>query len=402
MRILIALTYYRPHYSGLTIYTERVARALAERGHQVTVLTSRFDENLAPREDCNGVEVIRPKVWFHVSKGVIMPAMWVQAWKLSRQADVIHLHVPQLDAAPISLMGKLLGKPVVLTYHCDLRLPSGFVHFLANQVSNLANHVTALAADVIVQNSRDYAEHSAFLRPYLEKLHPIYPPVEVAPLTREDSLAFRHKYNLQEGERVIGVAARLATEKGIEYLAQALPIVLRAFPRARVLFVGPYQNVVGEEAYARRVAALIEPLQDRWSFLGVVSPLEMSAFFHASEVLVLPSINSTESFGIVQVEAMTCGTPVVATDLPGVRVPVLETGAGRIVPPCDAAALAKALIAVLERPDDYRGQMEKIVLLSTPEAVANEYEAIFASLLEGERSNTFEKGEARSKLTEYR
>jgi glycosyltransferase involved in cell wall biosynthesis len=276
------------------------------------------------------------------------------------------------------------------------------VHFLANQVSNLANHVTALAADVIVQNSRDYAEHSAFLRPYLEKLHPIYPPVEVAPLTREDSLAFRHKYNLQEGERVIGVAARLATEKGIEYLAQALPIVLRAFPRARVLFVGPYQNVVGEEAYARRVAALIEPLQDRWSFLGVVSPLEMSAFFHASEVLVLPSINSTESFGIVQVEAMTCGTPVVATDLPGVRVPVLETGAGRIVPPRDAAALAKALIAVLERPDDYRGQMEKIVLLSTPEAVANEYEAIFASLLEGERSNTFEKGEARSKLTEYR
>ena len=109
MRVLIALTYYRPHYSGLTIYTERVARALAERGHQVTVLTSRFDENLAPREDCNGVQVIRPKVWFHVSKGVIMPSMWLQAWKLARQSDVIHLHVPQLDAAPIALMGKLLA-----------------------------------------------------------------------------------------------------------------------------------------------------------------------------------------------------------------------------------------------------------------------------------------------------
>jgi len=402
MRILIALTYYRPHYSGLTIYTERVARTLADRGHQVTVLTSRFDEELAPREDCNGVEVIRPRVWFHVSKGVIMPSMWLQAWKLARQADVIHLHVPQLDAAPIALMSKLLAKPVVLTYHCDLRLPSGFVHSLANQVSNLANHITALAADVIVQNSRDYAEHSSFLRSYLKKLHPLYPPVEVAPVTQADLLAFRRKYGLQEGDHIIGVAARLATEKGVEYLAQALPTVLERFPRARVLFVGPYQNVVGEEAYARHVAALIEPLQDHWTFLGIVPPLEMSAFFHESEVLVLPSINSTESFGIVQVEAMTCGTPVVATDLPGVRIPVRETSAGRIVPPHDASALAEALIDVLERPADYRGQMEKIVLPSTPEAVADEYEAIFASLLERKRRKVLKKGETRSKITEYR
>jgi glycosyltransferase involved in cell wall biosynthesis len=402
MRILIALTYYRPHYSGLTIYTERVARTLAKRGHQVSVLTSRFDEKLAPREDCNGVQVIRPRVWFRISKGVIMPSMWLQAWKLARQSDVIHLHVPQLDAAPIALMGKLLAKPVVLTYHCDLRLPSGFMHSIANQVSNLANHITAWAADVIVQNSRDYAEHSPFLRPYLNKLHPIYPPVEVSPLTQADLIAFRLKYGIQEGERIIGVAARLATEKGIEYLAQALPTVLERFPRARVLFVGPYQNVVGEKAYAHRVASLIEPLKDRWSFLGIVPPIEMSAFFHESEVLVLPSINSTESFGIVQVEAMTCGTPVIATDLPGVRVPVNVTSAGLIVPPRDASALAEALINVLERPADYQGHMERIVLPSTPEAVADEYEAIFNSLLERRSRKIYKKGEMRSKITEYR
>jgi glycosyltransferase involved in cell wall biosynthesis len=402
MRILIALTYYRPHYSGLTIYTERVARTLADRGHQVSVLTSRFDEKLAPREDCNGVQVIRPRVWFRISKGVIMPSMWLQAWKLARQSDVIHLHVPQLDAAPIALMGKLLAKPVVLTYHCDLRLPSGFMHSIANQVSNLANHITAWAADVIVQNSRDYAEHSPFLRPYLNKLHPIYPPVEVSPLTQADLIAFRLKYGIQEGERIIGVAARLATEKGIEYLAQALPTVLERFPRARVLFVGPYQNVVGEKAYAHRVASLIEPLKDRWSFLGIVPPIEMSAFFHESEVLVLPSINSTESFGIVQVEAMTCGTPVIATDLPGVRVPVNVTSAGLIVPPRDASALAEALINVLERPADYQGHMERIVLPSTPEAVADEYEAIFNSLLERRSRKIYKKGEMRSKITEYR
>ena len=75
MRILTVLTYYRPHYSGLTIYAERLARALAQRGHHVTVLTSRYDTRLPEREVLDGVEIVRLKVGMHISKGVIMPSM---------------------------------------------------------------------------------------------------------------------------------------------------------------------------------------------------------------------------------------------------------------------------------------------------------------------------------------
>jgi glycosyltransferase involved in cell wall biosynthesis len=381
MRILIALTYYRPHYSGLTIYTERVARALAARGHHIIILTSRFDEGLPERELLDGVEIIRPNVWFHISKGVIMPGMIPQAWKLIRQADVVNLHVPQLDAAPISLLSKLLGKPVVLTYHCDLRLPAGFIHSAANWVSNLANHITASAADTIVHNTRDYAEHSEFLRHYLGKIQSVFPPVDVKPVSDSDLKRFRIKFKVDPEDRIIGMAARLATEKGVEYLAQALPSVLIRYPNARVLFVGPHQDVVGEEKYAARLAHLIESLGNHWSFLGVLSPIEMAAFFHLSEVLVLPSINSTESYGMVQVEAMACSTPVVASDLPGMRIPVLETGAGRIVPPRKPEMLAEAVIDILDDPEAYRGHPEIVVDRSTPEMVAKEYESIFTSLL---------------------
>src|SRR5512139_1425575 len=125
MRILTTLTYYRPHYSGLTIYAERLARALVERGHQVTILTSRYDLNLPPRETCGGVQVIRPRVLAHVSKGVLMPTFAYWAWKNIRHADVVHLHLPQLDASYVALLSRLLKKPVVVTYHCDLLLPSG-------------------------------------------------------------------------------------------------------------------------------------------------------------------------------------------------------------------------------------------------------------------------------------
>lgn len=380
MRILTALTYYRPHYSGLTIYAERLARALAEHGHHVTVLTSQYDRSLPPREALDGVEILRLPVRLRISKGVIMPSILYWAWKLARQSDVVHLHLPQLDAAPIAVIGRLLGKPTILTYHCDLRLPDGLVHTIANQVSHLANHISAQLSEAIATNTLDYAEQSPFLRRYLAKVRVISPPVTLPAVSETDLEAFRNKAGIEPGQRIIGMAARLATEKGVEFLVEALPAVLEKHPGARVLFVGQYQNVFGEEAYAQQLAPLIQALGKHWSFLGILPPVEFTAFLHTADVVVLPSINSTESFGMVQVEAMTCGTPVVSSDMPGVRQPVSMTGMGMIVPPGDAAALAQAVIRILDRPEDYQRDIQALIQQFSPQAIAEVYEALFASL----------------------
>ncbi len=381
MRILISLTYYRPHYSGLTIYTEWLARGLANLGHQVTVLTSRFSPDLPVEEDSDNVHIIRPAVAMRLSKGVIMPSMPLWAMRLIRQADVVNLHVPQMDAGYVSWMARLMGRPVVMTYHCDLKLPSGVIHWVANQGAHIFHHSAALAANCIVTNTRDFAENSTFLRRYLSKVRVVHPPVHIPRVTEQDLQAFREKNRIQSGQRIIGMQARLATEKGVEYLIQAMPEVLKKYPTARVLHQGQYQNVLGEEQYARKLAPMIEALGEHWSFLGLLPPVEQSAFYHTSEVLVLPSINSTESFGMVQVEAMTCGTPAIASDLPGVRCPVQETGMGRIVPPRDSRALANALIHVLDEPQKYNGSAEAIRQHYSPETVARAYEAIFKELI---------------------
>ncbi len=377
MRILIALTYYRPHYSGVTIHAEREARALAQRGHQVTILTSRYESRLPAHEWSDGVEIVRLPVRLHVSKGVIMPSMPFRAWSLIRRADVVHLHLPQFDAFYIALMARLLGKAVVLSYHCDMLLPRGPIHYIANRVSNLTNRVAALAADAIVHNTRDYAEHSPFLRRYLSKVYPILPPVEVENPAPEEVEAFRRKAGIQPGQRIIGMAARLATEKGAETLVQALPRVLERHPTARVLYVGQYQNVFGEEQYARRLAPLIEKLGEHWKFLGVLPGKEHAAFFKACDVTVLPSLNSTESYGLVQVESMACGTPVVASDRPGMRVPVQMTGMGLLFPQEDVQALAEALIEILDNPEKYHSSPQELIRLSSPTHVAEEYEKVF-------------------------
>jgi glycosyltransferase involved in cell wall biosynthesis len=381
MRILTTLTYYRPHYSGLTIYAERLARALVERGHQLTVLTSRYDLSLPARENRDGVQIIRPHVLVHVSKGVLMPSMFYWAWVNIRQTDVVHLHLPQLDAAYIALISRLLKKPVVLTYHCDLILPSGVIHSIANQVSHWANKISlGLAAQVVV-NTMEYAEASPFLQPYLNKTRAIPTPVQLAQPSAADLEAMRVKAGLKPGQRIIGMVARLAAEKGVEFLVEAMPEVIAKHPTARVLHVGQYQNVMGEEEYTQKLRPMIQALGDRWIFLGVLSPSELAAFYRLCEVTVLPSTNSTESFGIVQVESMSCGTPVVASDIPGVRVPVKMTGMGQLASPADAHALAEGICEVLEHPQNYLGDPVEVTRRFSPSHIAVEYEKVFKEVI---------------------
>ena len=379
MKVLIALTYYRPHTSGLTIYAERLARALAERGHRVTVLTSQYDKSLPQNEHLHGVDVVRVPVAFRISKGVIMPTFGVVAWQMVRAHDVLSLHLPQFDASGLAGRGRLLKKPVVLTYHCDLQLPPGLFSRVVDKVVFASNVLAARFADRIVAYTDDYATHSPFMSRYLPKVEVIPPPVHIATPTAAEVAAFKAKWQI-DGQRVIGFAARLATEKGIEVLLDALPRILQQHPNARVLFAGPYQNVLGEEAYARRVLPLIQAFPDHWSFLGTLDPREMAAFFTSCDVTVLPSLNSTESFGLVQVEGMLCGVPSIASALPGVRQPVMMTGMGEIVPIGDSAALAEAVIRVLDDRTRYVRPRSDIEALFSTERTAEMYERLFENL----------------------
>ena len=382
MKILIVLTYYRPHTSGLTIYAERLARGLAARGHQVTVLTSRFNRSRPIEALEDGVQVVRAPVLFRVSKGVIMPTFGWLATRLVREHDVVSLHLPQFDAAGVAARGRLMGKPTTLTYHCDLQLPPSPFNRMVNRVVHGMNHLAGLFSDRVIVYTRDFAAHSPFLRAFHDKIEVIPPPVELPEVGPGAIAAFARMHGADESGPVIGMAARLAAEKGVEVLLNALPRVLEVYPQARVLFAGQYRDVLGEEAYARRLAPLFRQYEERWKFVGVLNPLQMAAFYPNLDVVVVPSLNSTESFGLVQVEAMLCGTPSIASDLPGVRQPVLQSGMGQVVPVGDSGALAEAIIQVVGHKADYVRPREEIAERWNTERTAAEYEALFERLLE--------------------
>lgn len=377
MRVLVALTYYRPHVSGLTIYVERLATELAARGHEVTVLTSQHAPDLAREETIGSVRIVRVPVWARVSKGVIMP-MPLFALRHARRSDVVSIHLPQFDGGMVALASRLLRRRTVLTYHCDLRLPRGVVNRVADKVTFAMNALAGLCAHDVVAYTRDYADHSPLLRLFRKKIRVIPPPVMMAEPDALAVAALRSEWGASDGP-VIGLAARLATEKGVEFMLDAMPDIMRSFPDARVVFAGAHEDVVGEAAYRERLAPGIAALGDRWRFVGVLDPAEMSAFFGAIDVLVVSSVNSTESFGLVQVEAMLCGTPVVATDLPGVRQPVRMTGMGVVVDAADASAIAHGVIDVMSRNDQLVRPRAEIEQLFDIAATVDSYERLFGT-----------------------
>jgi glycosyltransferase involved in cell wall biosynthesis len=299
-----------------------------------------------------------------------------------RAHDIVHLHLPQFDAPGVAFRARLFRKPTVLTYHCDLRLPSGAFNRVVNAVVHGQNNLAALLAHHLVTYTQDYADHSPYLARYASRLTPILPPVELPPPLPGAGERFAEVYRLKGRRPVIGMAARFAADKGVEVLLDALPAVIERHPHTHVLFAGEFEDVMGEHEYAQRLMPRIRQLEQRghWTFLGNLEPAQMAAFYPNLDVLTVPSLNSTEAFGLVQIEAMLNGVPCVASALPGVRQPVSMHGMGRIAAIGDAADLATKILDVLADPGLYRGDLASIREAYAPDRIAAAYEALFARL----------------------
>jgi glycosyltransferase involved in cell wall biosynthesis len=376
LKILICLLYYLPHRTGLTLYVQQLAERLAARGHRVTVLCARHSPETPLGESMeNGVRVCR--LWplpVAISRGMVMPGYPKALLRLVREHDVVSLHTPMLETALISLAARLAGRRIVVTHHGDLVLPAGPLNRLITAVMFGLYRVMAKSAPALVSHTMDYARHSRYLRPYIDKVAVIPPFVDLPKPDPERVRELRRAWS-PDGGPIIGFAGRFVEEKRPDLLIRSLEVVNGAFPGTRIVFAGQHQ--IPYESYWPRHRPLVERYQDQLVFLGIVpSPQDMADFYAACDLLALPS--ATECFALVQVEAMLCGTPVVMTDTPGGRVPVQLTGMGKIVPRNDWRALGEGIVEVLSDRERFVRPAEEIERhFSVEEAVAR-YEELFA------------------------
>jgi glycosyltransferase involved in cell wall biosynthesis len=310
---------------------------------------------------------------------MLMPGYPAAARRLVAECDLVNVHTPLLETALIGRFARRYGKPLVATHHGDLVLPPGLGNRLIRAALFALYRRMARTTSAFVAHTRDYAESSYYLSPYLDRLEVIPPLVEIPLPDRARAQALRDEW-APEGGPVIGYAGRLVEEKRPDLLVRALETIGRRHPDARIVFAG--QHDIAYESFWRRQRPLVERFADRLRFVGVIGdPQGMADFYAACDVLALPS--DTECFALVQVEAMLCGTPVVMTDIPGGRVPVRATGMGELVPRGDAAALGEGILRVLaDRPGYLRPRAEIERQFSTATAVAR-YRELFRRLTRG-------------------
>ncbi|NDJ53970.1 MAG: glycosyltransferase family 4 protein [Chloroflexi bacterium] len=374
LKILIALQYYVPHRTGLTLHVQRVAERLAERGHQVTVVSARYKMDL-PRDEqvINGVRVIRLWAPIRVTRGMVMPAYPWAAFRLTQLHDVVSIHTPMLETSVFALYTRWLKRGLVITHHGDLILPDGWFNRFVQWFTFQNYKIAGNAAQRIIAYSQDYADHSYYIEPFKQKTHPVYPPIDI-PQPQPSRVEELKAEWLGDGNgraRLIGYAGRFVEEKRPDVLIKALPIIHETFPGTKIVLAGEY-DIKYEDFYERNTA-LIEQYREHLIFLGLIKdPQELANFYAAVDVLALPS--DTECFALVQVEAMRCGTPVVSTDIPGARVVVQVSGMGEVVPPRDPLAMGEAIVRVLDNPSTYRKSLAEIDSIFNLDQTVDRYE----------------------------
>ena len=374
LKILISLLYYHPHLTGLTFHVQLVAEELVRRGHEVTVLTARYNNEL-PRDTVmhNGVRVIRLWAPIRISRGMIMPAYPWAMYLLMRQHDIVSIHTPMLETALVSFLAGLAGVKVIPTHHGDLVLPeSPLNNFITKTMFSLYSFM-AKRAPLIIGYSEDYADNSYYLKPFRDKVRAVYPPVFIPEPNPENVAKLRQEWGC-DGGPIIGYSGRFVQEKRPDLLIQALAVINQKYPNARVVFAGEY-DIQYEDTWERQ-QDLIRKYESQLIFLGLIRDKQALAdFYSACDVVVLPS--DTECFALAQVEAMLCGTPMVMTDISGGRVPVTVTGMGKLAKQGDWQSIGEATVEVLDNLDHYTKSREEIEAIFSFEETVNRYEQFF-------------------------
>jgi len=348
--ILISVSYYSPHISGLTNSIKNLASLLSQNEYKITILTTQHDKKLLIQSVENNVEIKRIPYLFKYHKGFVMPRFIFETFSLLRKNDEVIIVLPQLEGFIVAILAKLLRKKIIILYVCEVTLPGSFVTKIFEFILRLFHKLTILMSDNIVTLTSDFAKNNILLAQKLSKVTSILPIINKPKFSSKMDEIFKKRISNKKIK--IGFIGRVSSEKGIEYLLETIPLLQNEWGDNFIIVLAGSLGI-GESVYIKKIEMLIKKYKKYICWLQSLEDNELASFYKSLDVLVLPSINTTEAFGMVQVEAMLLGIPVVASDLPGVRVPIKMTGMGDIVPLKNSRILADVIIRVIKNEKEF-------------------------------------------------
>jgi len=329
-RVLHVGKFYPPHMGGIETHLQTLCRELNKSVDLRVVVAS--DDNRKTEEPVEGVEVVRVPTWLTLASTPLCPGMIAEIRR--SEADIVHIHLPNPMAVLAYLASGHKGH-LVVTYHSDTVrqkvLGALFEPFL---------HRALRRSSAIIATSPDYRRTSTALARYLDRCEVVPYGIAVEQFERCDPAAVA-QLRSRFGDRLVISVGRLVYYKGFEYLIRAMSQV-----NGRLLIVGdgPLRGKLQELAHGLG-------LDDKVIFAGEIQNEQVIPYYHAANVFALASVARSEAFGIVQIEAMAVGLPVVNTSLDsGVPFVSLHGETGLTVPPEEPDALAAAINSLLDDP----------------------------------------------------
>lgn len=283
-------------------------------------------------------KIICTSTWFKSFATMFSPKMITTLRRIKDGYDIIHIHHPDPMAAFALWMSRYRGK-VILHWHSDI-----LKQRLTLKLYMPLQRWLIRRADVVVGTSPVYLANSPFLQS--ASLRKVCIPIGIDPVVA-DKAEVGHLRQKYAGRKIVFALGRLVEYKGFEFLIAAAKLL----PNDYVMLIGGS----GPLKQQLKIQINEDHLQDKVKLLGRLSDGEVPVYFNSCDVYVLSSVWKTEAFGIVQVEAMSCGKPVVATKIPGSGVSwVNEDGVSGInIEPKNPQAIADAILHILSSRECY-------------------------------------------------
>lgn len=335
---------YQTESYGKSLAAYNLCLELAHKGHDVSVFTV-SDDNRDHNETINGINVYRFRSFLSCRSERFSYNILYKSLKYD--FDIVHLHsgISMATAAGYIYAIKK-NKPLVITWHGDSVREhgrySGLIPGMAAQFYKIFMANTLLSrSDVIISPSKTYINESRFLRDYKEKVLVIPNGINLNQFeicySKEDC---RHKLGLKS-KYIILFVGTLYPLKGPQILLEAIPKIIKHINDITFLFVGggdvdSYKNMSYQNGIDRYV-----------KFTGYISEELKPLYYTSSDIFCLPSVGSHEIFGIVNLEAMACGIPIVASRIGGVPDLVKNGENGLLIQPQNSNELAEAITYLL-------------------------------------------------------
>jgi len=338
MKVIHISPVFRPYRAGMVNVVWNQVLELANLGHEVTVLTPRYDKEQLELDIIEGVEIRRIQPLLYYGNGGFAPRIFEHLVALCQQvpSPIIHLHTPfgggQEIVWFVKKIGRMLGAKLVIQYHHDPQF-NWFAGLLSFPYKLTFGSLFDMA-DKVIASSTDYARNSVIAK-YVDRKCFQEIPLGV------DISRFEVKHSTNKSKKgdplklvFLGALDHAHHFKGVDILLQALSRL--DFDRFHLTIIGK-----GElEDYYKKLSLKLG-LGDRVEFAGFLSDVGFPIQLRLADVFVFPSTGKAEAFGLVAVEAMASGLPVIASDLPGVRTLFLDDSL--LVPPGDIECLAQKI-----------------------------------------------------------